>query len=772
VLFALSGAAALAFQIAWVRLFSLVFGSSVYSFSAVLAVYLFGLALGSALVSRWMRRGVSLSGFARLELGLAVVAALMLFAFSRLPQWMFDLVARSGAGWGRLIAGEIGVTAAMLLVPCALLGAAFPIAARLMQRGDGGQAAGFAYAVNTAGTIAGSLAAGFLAVPVLGVQGTHVAALLLSLAIGCAALGVARARRELQGMDLVWALGAAAVVAIAIAGAPRWDPALMSTGIYRPTQASNLAIAAQAAPGTGSAVWRGSRRERVLFYREGVNGSVLVGSDPEGRERWLRVSGKIDASTTDMETQVLLGLIPAALADSGARTMIIGHGSGVTAAAALAAGAGPTEVLEIEPAVIEASRFFHGTGEDPLDDPRTKVVLGDARTHLAHGSGRYGLIISQPSNPWIAGINNLFTVDFYRKVKARLEPDGVFCQWMQTYELSPETFASLSASFLEVFGEGEVFSVWRAYDLLLVAAPHSRRLARERLETPAARRMLARARIDSTADLAGHYGDRLAALRPAGQGAPLNRDDRPIVEYRAPRDLIALSGTTQHGLPAVDQRVPFAERKPEGALYAAWPDAEWYEARARLVSAHGDPARAGLVVRGARAAGRADLAARLEEEIQAEQRHRRAAEEIENARALMGAGREAEGQQALERAAQIDPGNGRPWLMLADRRRLAGDSLGAREALARGQQSDDPVIRGEAAGMAGMMELNRRPRVAAGHFREAQRLSPDIPINYIFEARALDAAGDRAGAIAAVRRGLGFLPGDPQLTAMLAQLSR
>ncbi|HKQ56461.1 MAG TPA: fused MFS/spermidine synthase, partial [Candidatus Eisenbacteria bacterium] len=467
-LFALSGAAALAFQIAWVRLFSLVFGSSVYSFSAVLAVYLFGLALGSALVSRWMRRGVSLSGFARLELGLAVVAAFMLFAFSRLPQWMFDLVARSGAGWSRLIAGEVGVTAAMLLVPCALLGAAFPIAARLLQRGDGGQAAGFAYAVNTTGTIAGSLAAGFLAVPILGVQGTHVAALVLSFAIGCAALGVARARGELKGMDLVWALGAAAVVAIAIAGAPRWDPALMSAGVYRPTQANNLAIAAQAAPGAGSAVWRGSRRERVLFYREGINGSVLVGSDPEGRERWLRVSGKIDASTVDMETQVLLGLIPAALADSGARTMVIGLGSGVTAASALAAGAGSMEVLELEPAVVQASRFFHGPGEDPLDDPRTKVVLGDARTHLAHGSGRYGLIISQPSNPWIAGINNLFTVDFYRKVKTRLEPDGVFCQWMQTYELSPETFASLSASFLEVFGEGEVFAVWRAYDLLLV----------------------------------------------------------------------------------------------------------------------------------------------------------------------------------------------------------------------------------------------------------------------------------------------------------------
>ncbi len=127
-LFALSGLAALAFQIAWVRLFSLVFGSSVYSFSAVLGVYVFGLALGSAVIERAMRRGVSLAGFARLQLTLAAVAAVELLCFPRLPEWMFALGERSGASWGALMAGEIGLAAVVLLVPCALLGAAFPIA--------------------------------------------------------------------------------------------------------------------------------------------------------------------------------------------------------------------------------------------------------------------------------------------------------------------------------------------------------------------------------------------------------------------------------------------------------------------------------------------------------------------------------------------------------------------------------------------------------------------------------------------------------------------
>jgi spermidine synthase len=156
VLFALSGFAALAFQIAWVRLFSLVLGSSVYSFSAVLGVYLLGLALGSAVVAGFMRRGVSLTGFATLQLALAMICALELNLFATLPDTLYELAGRAGANWSALFIAEIMLVAMLLIVPCALLGAVFPVATRLLQREDGGHAAGFAYAVNTLGTIAGS----------------------------------------------------------------------------------------------------------------------------------------------------------------------------------------------------------------------------------------------------------------------------------------------------------------------------------------------------------------------------------------------------------------------------------------------------------------------------------------------------------------------------------------------------------------------------------------------------------------------------------------
>ena len=770
-LFALSGFAALVFQIAWVRLFALVFGSSAYSFSAVLGTYLLGLALGSAAAGRFMRGGVSVALFGRLQVALAVAAAFMLLAFSRLPEWMLALGERAGERWNVLLGGEAVLCAALLLAPCALLGAAFPIAARLLQVRDGGHAAGFAYAVNTLGTIAGSLAAGFLAVPMLGVQGTHLAALALSLAIGVACLAIARARGEGARADAIFGLAGAALVALLAALAPRWDPLVMSAGVFRPFQANNVRMGAAVAQGPGGAVWRGTRRDSVLYYREGVNGSVLVGTDDEGTERWLRMCGKIDASTGDMETQVLLGLLPVACADSGARTLVIGLGSGFTLAGALAAGAGPTRVIELEPRVVEASRFFHAAGEQPLDDPRVTLALGDARTHLAHARERYDVIVSEPSNPWIVGVNNLFTVDFYRRVRASLAERGVFCQWMQLYELSPPTFASMLASFLEVFPEGHAFSVTGALDVLLVALPADRGIALDRLRAPATQRLLARAKIASPEALAAYYACPLFALRPIATGAPLNRDDRPVVEYRAPRDLIEVGWAALHGRPAPVGLVP-AQPPPAGSpLAAVWSPETWYGARARLLCAIGEIERARAVAGEAKTAGLGSLASALEGEIGAAERRRRVQNAIEQAGAYFATGRREEGRMALMQAAEVDPSSGRPWLMLADERRLVGDLDGATEALARGRADPSPELRAEVALVGGMLDLARGNRdVALAQFREAQRVNPSLPQGYLFEAQALSAAGDATAATDALRRGLAVVPGDRRLTAALAAL--
>jgi spermidine synthase len=769
VLFALSGFGALAFQLAWVRLFGLVFGSSVYSFSAVLGLYLLGIALGSALVGPRLARVGTLAGFGALQLLLAATAALAVQAFPGLPQHMLDMGTRAGGDWRGLLLAEAGTVALLIGAPCVLLGAIFPVAVRLLQSRGGGHAAGFAYAVNTAGTIAGSLVAGFVLVPRLGVQGTHVGAVALAGVIGLAALALAWRRGERKGLAFMTGVLAAFATAVFVGIAPAWDPTLMSAGVYRPAQAVKVTVFSGGAP---DAVRRATLSDRVLYYKEGINASVLLGTDPRGQELWLRVGGKVDASTLDMETQVLLGLVPAALADSGARALVIGQGSGVTTASVLAAGAGPTEVVELEPGVVAASRWFHARGEDPLDDPRTKLVMGDARTELLHSAAHYGLIVSEPSNPWIAGVNNLFTVDFYRRVRARLEPDGVFCQWLQLYELSPETFATLLHSFLDVFPQGQLFFVWRNVDLLLVAAPPGRRLSLSRLSAPAARKQLARARIPDPAMLAAYWVAPLDSLRALTRGAPLNRDDRPVVEYRAPRDLVEIGRTALTGDPRVVNRIPFVGAAPTGPLFADWSAAAWYGARARWLLEQGDTVRAARTIAAARSGAPGEVAV-LEALLANSARRAHSNAAYDEATQLLSQGNTAGGRAALESAVTLDPDNTQAWVVLAERRRVGGDLVGSAAAIEHARTSDDVKVRGDAEIMAGLLALAKQdPAGALARFAAAQQIVPGNARAYLYEAQVHAQAGDANATVTALRRGLAAAPGSPELAAALVKMGQ
>jgi spermidine synthase len=603
ILFGVSGFAALLLQLAWVRLYGLVLGSSVYSFSAVLGLYLLGLGIGSAAIAPILARGnVAAWWFALLQLGIAASAALGMHAHASLPRAMLELGQRAGESWIGLVAGEILLVLPIVFVPCLLLGATFPLAARLLQRGAAGPTTGAAYAVNTLGTIAGSLAAGFALLPAIGVQGVVSLAVGLTLLAGVGALllpGGARAR----GRPLALAAVLALVAMGSALAVPRWDPLLMSLGTYRPFYSDNLLRSFRASGSLGDPTRATVEGQQVLYYHDGINASVLVASDQGGSRTWMRVGGKVDASTGDMLTQVLLGLIPAALAEPGARTLIVGHGSGFTAAAALAAGVGETEIAELEPAVITGSRLFHRGGGDPLDDPRVTLHLEDARTRLAHGDGRYGLVISEPSNPWIAGVNNLFTEEFYARVRRRLLPDGVFCQWIQLYELSPATFQSLLASFVRVFPDAHLFCIWSSADALLIAAPPGKQLSLERLRAPEVRPQLAHARLLAPEQIAAFYVGSGAEVQALAAGGERNTDDRPYVEYRAPRDMIEIGRGHASRHPGITSRLGLPIVPPAGNPLATWPRESvlLWRARQRLTSA--DPQAALAVVTELGAAG-------------------------------------------------------------------------------------------------------------------------------------------------------------------------
>jgi len=315
--------------------------------------------------------------------------------------------------------------------------------------------------------------------------------------------------------------------------------------------------------------------------------------------------------------------------------------------------------------------------------------------------------------------------------------------------------------------------VWRAVDVLFASAPPERRLAVERLQSPAGQRMLARAVIPSVDALAAYYAGTFEDMRAGSRQATLNRDDRPYVEYRAPRDLVEVGRAALYGDPKVLGLLPFAEGPPEGPLFASWPADRWYEARANFLGQQGDMTRAMMTVRSAREAGYPESADRLKIEVEALERRRRSLEVFDQSRMLSESNRPMEALTALEKAVEIDHTNIRAWLVLGDKRRQAGDLAGAEAALAEAGRSKDPSIQAEVHIVGGLIEIARsQPKRAAERFREAQKWTPDRAKAYALEALASNASGDRAGAEDALQRGLAAVPNDHELIATQRELRR
>ncbi len=553
-LFALSGAVSLSVQIAWSRVGAILLGSSVYSFTLVLATFLVGIAAGAALIVPWLtRKGPSWRLYAVLQW---IAAAGILYASLRIADAPWSLLTHVIAAQGRvqwLWIQESLLLAGFMLPACLAFGAMFPVATRLSAFPDDtpGRTTGRAYGWNTLGTITGSLLAGFVLVGAIGMRGTLLAVAAVALLIGCVAWFAAptRVRRKSsipEGAPVEKLAVPALVLAsfvVAAFFAPAWNRGLLAIGVFRPLVASSFERSLTPAAARQS-LRDQMAMEELLMFKEGRQATVTVHrtkTDPPIIA--LRVNGKTDASTSlDMKTQILAGQIPMMWAPDSARVAIVGYGSGVTVGSALTHPLSTLDVVEIEPAVLAADEFFKPYNNDPTADPRLRLHVDDGRTFIAHADVPYDVIISEPSNPWLAGVNNLFTVDFYRLVNRRLAPGGVFCQWMQFYEMSGVTLASLVRSLNEVFPNAQVFLAGR--DLLFVATRDGRPLDVQavagRLRLPKLATDIARADVRVPADLVAMHQGALSVLVSRLPAAPLNVDDRPFVEYRAPIDFYSV----------------------------------------------------------------------------------------------------------------------------------------------------------------------------------------------------------------------------------------
>ncbi len=397
---AVSGFVALVYEVIWTRILAMVLGPTTYAFSAMLVAFIAGLAIGAAAAAALLPRtrhpgawlGIVLVAAAGAALGAAV-------AVDRLPLLMASAVTRPETTFGSVMALQVGLGIAMQLPMTIALGAAFPLAIAHVAPGvpDVTRSVGVVYAANTIGAIAGAIAGSFLLVPALGLQ----ASLRLAAALACAA-GALVCWRTMPGragrlvMPAIAAAGLAAAIVV-----PPWNQERLANGAYR--YASALA---------SGDLETGLEAGRLLYYREGAAGTVSVRQLPGARS--LAIDGKVDASNADdMLTQKLLGHLPLLLHPDPRQVLIVGLGSGVTLGAALQHPIERASVLEISPEVVAASEFFARENGRALADPRTRLVVGDGRSHLLLSQDRYDVIISEPSNPWMAGVAALFTTEFF-----------------------------------------------------------------------------------------------------------------------------------------------------------------------------------------------------------------------------------------------------------------------------------------------------------------------------------------------------------------------
>ena len=452
------------------------------------------------------------------------------------------------------------MVAGLLLPMTIAFGAAFPFAVALAGGRDEmvTEHLGLIYAINTLGAILGSLLAGFVLIPAIGLHLTIRAVA----AVGVVA-AIAILVRAHRGRGRLVGFGLAAAVLVAIALVPQWDRSLLSSGAYKYAPAmreSNLQTALTAG--------------ELLWYREGSTGTVTV-RELTGTIS-LAIDGKVDASNAgDMLTQRMLAHVPLLLHPNPARAAILGLGSGVTLGSALTHPLAEATVIEISPEVVAASDFFKKENHGALEDKRTRLIVGDGRTHLMLGSQTYDVIVSEPSNPWMAGIASLFTKEFFEGARARLAPGGVLCQWAHTYDISNADLRSIVATFLSVFPDGTLWLVGDA-DVLLVGStePLDARIGgiAAAMKRPGVAEDLASVGVKGPFSVTSLFVAQGEALKAWAGDAPLQTDDRSALEFSGPRSIF---GTARDDNATALRELAASSPKPEAvsrALASAMPE--------------------------------------------------------------------------------------------------------------------------------------------------------------------------------------------------------
>jgi spermidine synthase len=511
--FFLAGFCSLGFEILWTRAFIVSYKSTVYLFTNLLAVFLLGMAIGSHIFSRSLdksRDPLALFGLAQVGIGVLGFISVVFFAYS------YDITG-SLAGmvdeidWKKDILVMLALMIMVFLLPTILMGLAYPLVCMVTTASVAtlGRSAGLSYSVGTAGGIFGSLIAGFVMLPAIGLQRSVFAVSALAMATGFAAIVNSPSRKSLWWVPLASAAPALALfVMFEISGV-------------------NIGLGAKT-------------EDNIVFAQEGVMGTVRVTQKDKNGPLKLIVNNYQLATSGDVA--VRFGHIPLILKPDAKDVLLISLGSGITAGAVGLHDVERIDCVEIVPTLMEAQRLFSRENRKIVSDHRFHLTFWDGRHYARVTKRKYDVAIADLFQPDSAGVGYLYSLEHFRNVKATLNKGGIMAQWLPLYQLSPDSLKVIMRTFAEAFEHVEVFSGDINSELpalALIGSAEPIVINPEKLMKSLSEEAIKEDVIehgDPLSFLSFYVMDRAGVMQFA-KDASVNTDDRPIIEYQAPRHM-------------------------------------------------------------------------------------------------------------------------------------------------------------------------------------------------------------------------------------------
>lgn len=525
----LTGCASFIYEIGWIRMLSLVLGSSTHAFELMLSAFILGLAFGGLWVHRRIDRLADSLGFlawVQILMGGFALMTLVLYGNTfEVMQWLLGALDKTSTGYTLFNLGSHGIAMAIMLPATFCAGMTLPlITFSLLRKGYGERSIGAVYSANTVGAIIGILFAVHVGMPMLGLKNLIVVGAAIDILLGLYLLW------RLHGARRISLPAVTVAASIAVAGVMLWvelDMLAMASGVYRARALLD------------------HKEDEVVAHKDGKTASIALTRNQE-HNLMIRTNGKVDAAANlkpgrpylpDEPTMVLAGALPVLMYPQARTAANIGLGSGMTSHTLLAwPGLETVDTIEIEQAMVDLARGFGHRNERVYQDRRSRIHIDDAKTFFSTHQKRYDIIVSEPSNPWVSGVAGLFSREFYQLARRHLTENGLLLQWVQLYEINFELVISILKALSSEFGDYVIYASNNG-DILIIATNGvlPRTLNDKAFDDPGFAADLAVIGIRSVRDVEMHKITDKAMLQPLLdiQDIPANSDYYPVLDQHA-----------------------------------------------------------------------------------------------------------------------------------------------------------------------------------------------------------------------------------------------